>query len=73
MYFCPVLVQMGSPSLNEDTRCVSHTAGSRKGTEFATELDEPAQYLALLSWSPAWLLTLVKIHKDADHRALQRE
>lgn len=41
-------------------------------TGFATELDEPAQDLALLAWPLAWLLTLVKIHKGADHTALQR-
>lgn len=43
------------------------------GTGFATELDGPAQYLALFAWSLAWLFTLVKIHRGVDHTALQRE
>lgn len=42
------------------------------GTGFATELDEPAQYLALFARSLAWLFTLVKIHKGVDHAAFQR-
>jgi len=42
------------------------------GAGFASEQDEPAQYLALFAWSLAQLFTLVKINKSVDHGYLQR-
>ena len=42
------------------------------GAGFASEQDEPAQYLALFAWSLARLFTLVKIKKGVDHTDLQR-